>query len=86
MEFLLYLTGSVTFLFCFFFFGSKTGDTPSFVYLQYGSVVLSFYFLALGVRFWSSGRAPSMTGGEKSAERRAKWREQKDARRARRRY
>jgi len=84
MNHLLYLAGSITFVFCFFFFGTKTGDNPSFVYLQYGSLIIAFYFLLCGIKYWSDGKAPSMTSSEASSMRREKWRQQKIDRKKRR--
>jgi len=86
MNHLLYLAGAIAFLFGFFYFADRTEETGSFVYLQYACLIMSFWFLTLGIKYWSEGRPKSLNYRERSDARRKKWYDQRKSRRERRRY
>ncbi len=86
MNIVLYLAGSIAFLFCFLFFGERTDDHASFVYLQYSAILLTFFCLMLAFKEYASGRPKRLTSQEQQTMRRQKWLDQKADRRERRRY
>ena len=50
MALMLYLAGAIGCLFLFFLSADKSEDTAYFVYLEYSSLLLVFFFLGMGIR------------------------------------
>jgi len=86
MNHLLYLAGAIAFLFGFFYFAGYSSSNSSFTYLQYACLIMCFWFLTLGIKYWSEGRPKGLNYRERSDARRQKWYDQRKARRQRRRF
>ena len=86
MNLLIYLAGMVTFLFAFFFFAAHTDEHPSFIYLQYTSILVVFYIVGLGFVDYTRSRPEKFTKSQKMEARRDAWFEQRKHRRAKRRF
>ena len=86
MNIMIYLAGATTFLFCFFFFADHTSEHASFVYLQYTSVVIVFWLLAMAINEYTSKRPRKISRREAMETRRTAWYEQKESRRSRRKW